>query len=209
MQGNPSAGGAHVADFRPHVDGPRRAGGDGVPDVYCADEQDAEAVDVPRWRKLALDALLHEGVRGACELSLFFIDETSISELNLEHMGKVGPTDVLSFPMDGADVMVESQGPGALTRGPSRPHPDADDMPTMLGDVLVCPSVARKQFATHAGTYDDEIALLVVHGVLHVLGFDHDDDANTADMRSRELSILEKSHWGGPAPSGFRQGHDE
>ncbi|MEY3588038.1 MAG: hypothetical protein RJA47_634 [Actinomycetota bacterium] len=198
-----------MPDFRPHIEGPKRAGGDGVPEVYCADEQDAEPVDVARWRSLALDALLHEGVRGACELSLFFIDETSIAELNQEHMGKVGPTDVLSFPMDGLDVMVESQGPGALTRGPSRPHPDVDDVPTMLGDVLVCPSVAKKQFGTHAGTYDDEIALLVVHGVLHVLGFDHDDEANTADMRAREMSILERHHWNGPAPAGFRQGHDE
>jgi len=209
MRGSPAAGGPTVPDFRPRVEGPKRAGGDGVPEVYCADEQDAEHVDVARWRTLALDALLHQGVRGACELSLFFIDETSIAELNLEHMGKVGPTDVLSFPMDGLDVMVESQGPGALTRGPARPHPDVDDVPTMLGDVLVCPSVAKKQFPSHAGTYDDEIALLVVHGVLHVLGFDHDDESNTADMRSRELSILEKHHWNGPAPVGFRQGHDE
>ncbi|NBU36791.1 MAG: rRNA maturation RNase YbeY [Actinobacteria bacterium] len=209
MRESRGAGEPTVPDFRPRIERPKRAGGDGVPEVYCADEQDAAPVDVARWRALAVDALLHEGVRGACELSLFFIDETSIAELNLEHMGKTGPTDVLSFPMDGLDVMVESQGPGALTRGPARPHPDVDDVPTMLGDVLVCPSVAMNQFPSHAGTYDDEIALLVVHGVLHVLGFDHDDEPSTADMRSRELSILEKHHWNGPAPAGFRQGHDE
>ena len=132
-----------------------------------------------------------------------------MSELNSEHMGKQGPTDVLSFPMDGADAVLEVQGPGALTRGPSRPHPDMDDLPTMLGDVLVCPAVARRQFPAHAGTYDDEIALLVVHGILHVLGFDHDTEETTSVMRGRELDILREHHWRGPAPVGFRQEHDE
>ena len=195
--------------LRPNFRGPRRAGGDGVPEVWCADEQDEDPVDLARWKELALRALVSQGVRGGCELSLFFVDKQSIAELNAEHMGKVGPTDVLSFPMDGAEVLVETQGPGALTRGPARPHPDPDDAPMMLGDVLVCPAVAREQFHTHAGTYADEIALLVVHGVLHVLGFDHDTDEATADMRARELSILEAHHWAGPAPAGFRQGHDE
>ena len=198
-----------MAEGRPRIIRPKRAGGDGVPQVFCADEQDAEPVDITRWRALALATLLHEGVRGLCELSLFFVDETTIADLNQEHMGKQGPTDVLSFPLDGAEVLVETQGPGALTRGPSRPHPDMDDVPTMLGDVLVCPAVARSQAASHAGTYDDEIALLVVHGVLHVLGLDHDTEANTVTMRAKELQILQESHWGGPAPAGFRQGHDE
>ena len=123
-------------------------------------------------------------------------------------MGKVGPTDVLAFPLDGVEV-AETQGPGALTRGPARPHPDHDDMPTLLGDVLVCPSVAEKQAPTHAGNFDDELALLVVHGVLHVLGFDHDNEENLAEMRSTELSILSQHHWNGSVPDGFRQGHDE
>lgn len=198
-----------MVDPRPRVEGPKRAGGDGAPQVFCADEQDAEHVDIARWRGLALATLLHEGVRGLCELSLFFIDEETMSELNSEHMGKQGPTDVLSFPMDGAEAVSEVQGPGALTRGPSRPHPDMDDVPTILGDVLVCPTVAKRQFASHAGTYNDEIALLVVHGVLHVLGFDHDTEENTSDMRARELSVLMEHHWRGPAPAGFRQGHEE
>lgn len=141
-------------------------------------------------------------------MSLYFIDETIMSELNLEHMGKEGPTDVLAFPLD-APEMTESQGPGAPSRGPSRPQPDMDDVPTLLGDVLICPLVAEKQCSTHAGTYDDEIALLVVHGTLHVLGFDHDTDDASADMRRHELAILEEHHWHGTAPVGFRQEHDE
>ena len=198
-----------MADPRQRGQGPRRAGGDGVPDVYCSDEQDAHPVEVARWRELALATLVHQGVRGGCELSLFFVDEATIADLNLEHMGKTGPTDVLSFPMDGLDVVAEGHGPGAVSRGPARPHPDPDDAPLMLGDVVLCPAVAHGQFAGHAGTYDDEIALLVVHGVLHVLGFDHATPTEASEMRAREREILEAHHWRGPAPAGFRQEHDE
>lgn len=197
-----------MGDSRPRIDSPRRAGGDGVPEVFCSNEQSDVEIDLARWRSLAVSALLAEGVRGGCELSLFFVDERTIADLNAEHMGKTGPTDVLSFPLDGVEV-VDSQGPGALTRGPARPHPDHDDMPTLLGDVLVCPVVALRQAPNHAGTLDDELALLVVHGVLHVLGFDHADEDDAIRMRSRELSILCDHHWGGSAPEGFRQEHNE
>ena len=197
-----------MGDSRPRIDLPRRAGGDGAPEVYCSSEQSDVEVDLARWRQLALDTLRSEGVRGACELSLFFVDEATIADMNAEHMGKTGPTDVLSFPIDGIEI-VEAQGPGALTRGPARPHPDHDDMPTLLGDVVVCPAVAVRQAPEHAGTVDDEMALLVVHGVLHVLGYDHAVPEDTAEMRSRELEILCEHHWNGPAPAGFRQDHDE
>lgn len=197
-----------VSDSRPRIDVPRRAGGDGVPDVFCSDEQNQVPVDVSRWRTLAVNALRSEGVRGACELSLYFIDEQSIADLNSEHMGKVGPTDVLSFPLDGVEVS-EAQGPGALSSGPARPHPDHDDVPTLLGDVLVCPAVAERQYESHAGTLDDELALLVVHGVLHVLGYDHAIEEDALRMRERELAILKEHHWNGEAPIGFRQEHDE
>lgn len=197
-----------VGDSRPRIDSPRRAGGDGVPEVFCSNEQNDVEIDLSRWRNLAVNALRAEGVRGGCELSLFFVDEPTIADLNAEHMGKTGPTDVLSFPLDGVEV-ADSQGPGALTRGPARPHPDHDDMPTLLGDVLVCPSVAIRQAPDHAGTVDDEIALLVVHGILHVLGFDHAVEEDAVRMRQRELAILCEHHWAGPAPENFRQEHDE
>ena len=63
--------------------------------------------------------------------------------------------------------------------------------------------------ADHAGTLDDELALLVVHGILHVLGHDHHEPDETAVMRARELALLEAHHWVGPAPTGFRQEHSE
>lgn len=194
--------------MRPRIQSPKRAGGDGVPNVFCSDEQSGVEVDLGRWRDLAVKSLEHVGVRGACELSLFFVDVETMTDLNSEHMGKVGPTDVLAFPMDGVEV-VEAQGPGALSRGPSRPHPDHDDMPTLLGDVIVCPVVAQQQAPEHAGCLEDEIALLVVHGILHVLGFDHDEPDAATQMRAQELEILTNHHWQGPAPLGFRQEHTE
>ena len=170
-----SAGGVHVdaADVRSPTDSP---------DVH---------IDLDRWQRLAADALTTEGAVGA--LGLTFVDAGEIAELNAEHLGKDGPTDVLSFPLDGVDSDLTS----------------VDEVPTLLGDIVISPAVAGAQFATHAGTLDDELALLVVHGVLHVLGHDHSEPGETELMRTRELRLLELHHWGHSAPAGFRQDHVE
>ena len=131
--------------------------------------------------------LVAEGARG--ELTLTFVDRDEIAALNAEHLGHDGPTDVLSFPLDD----------GRRRRKPG--------VPVLLGDVVVCPAVAADQAADHAGTLDDELALLVVHGVLHVLGHDHAEPDEATIMRRRELELLERHHWAGPAPAGFRQDH--
>ena len=186
----------------------RRVGGDGVVQVFCADEQSEVSIDVERWRRLAVSVLSAEDIRGAAELSVLFVDESTIAEMNRVHMGKEGPTDVLAFPID-AVVVDESPGPGRISRGPDRPDVDADDYPLLLGDVVVCPAVAARQAPTHAGNLDDELALLVTHGVLHVLGYDHADDDQRIAMQQRETVLLEEFHWGRPAPSGFRIDHPE
>lgn len=178
-------------------------GGDGHPEVFVADEQDAVALDIARWQRLALDVLHAEGVRGLAELSLLFVAEVEIAELNEQYMGKVGPTDVLAFPIDADEAeFVLAEAPA--TRGPDRSPPDPADMPLLLGDVVVCPAVAERQAPEHAGTVDDEVALLVVHGVLHVLGHDHAEPDERAAMQAKERAHLEAFHWHGPAPSNFR-----
>jgi probable rRNA maturation factor len=96
-------------------------------------------------------------------------------------------------------------GSGPQRRGPDRPPPDPGDLPLLLGDVVICPSVAVAQAPSHAGTVDDELALLVVHGVLHVLGHDHQHPDEMARMRAREVDLLQELHWYGPVPAGFRQ----
>lgn len=184
----------------------RRVGGDGIVQVFCANEQADVEVDVDRWRRLAESVLVDEGVRGAAELSIIFVDRDTIAEMNRVHMGKDAPTDVLSFPID-AVVVDETPGPGRASRGPERIVPDGDDYPLLLGDVVVCPSVAAAQAPTHAGCLDDELALLVTHGVLHVLGYDHADDDERIAMQGREIALLSAHHWQGPAPDGFRIDH--
>lgn len=176
--------------------------------MFCADEQTAVPVDVERWQRLATAVLAAEGVRGLAELAVLFIAEHEMAELNEDYMGKSGPTDVLSFPIDAAEaeVVLHNQPP---SRGPDRSPPDPADMPLLLGDVVICPAVAAAQAPTHAGTLDDELALLVVHGVLHVLGHDHATADDAEAMRARERQLLEAHHWQGPAPARFRQEHPE
>src|SRR5262245_44085129 len=189
---------------RPDLGRRSRLGGDGDLEVFVADEQTAVALDSARWARLAEEVLQAEGVRGHAELSLLFVNETDIAALNEEFLGHQGPTDVLAFPIDGELVEVDD-GSSPQRRGPDRPPPDPGDLPLLLGDVVICPSIAVAQAATHAGTVDDELALLVVHGVLHVLGHDHAQPDETAQMRAREVDLLQELHWHGPAPAGFRQ----
>lgn len=190
--------------LEPHIKrtSPRKVGGDGEIEVFCADEQTDVVIDVARWHQLAKNVLIAEGVRGAAELTLMFVPESAIAGLNEKYMGKTGSTDVLSFPLDAVDA-VRTPGPGAFSRGPDKSNIDLNDLPVLLGDVVVCPVVAERQSATHAGNIDDEFALLVTHGVLHVLGYDHDQDGDAKKMQSRERELLELHHWCGPMPSTF------
>jgi probable rRNA maturation factor len=158
----------------------------GVATVVVSDEQTDVEIDADRWADLANAVLQTEGRAG--ELTLTFVDRDEIAALNAEHMGKAGPTDVLSFPLDSIGDTAGAM-PG----------------PMLLGDVVVCPAVAGEAAPTHAGTLDDELALLVVHGILHVLGHDHSEPQETRRMRERELALLEQHHWHGPAPSAFNQ----
>ena len=84
-------------------------------------------------------------------------------------MDGAGPTDVLSFPLDDDDTDLFA------------------DQPRLLGDVLICPEVVARQ-AT--GDPDDEMALMVVHGVLHILGMDHQDEHEAAEMKAAEQRHL-------------------
>jgi probable rRNA maturation factor len=161
--------------------------------VFVADEQEVHPVDVTRWSSLVRNVLTAQGVTGAAELSVLFVDVDVMSGLNQRFMEHEGPTDVLSFPLD--DDFVElGRWPDTATTGPDRGPEDPDDMPLLLGDVVICPDVAHANAGHHAGSYDDEIALLLVHGVLHVLGMDHDGPADTAAMQARERELLAEFH---------------
>jgi probable rRNA maturation factor len=145
----------------------------GVGGVVVVGHDETASVDLGPWVELARGALVHEGVTGTAELTLVFVDEVEMAALNEEHMDVAGPTDVLAFPLD-ADP------PGA-----------ADGLPRLLGDVVVCPTVAARYAAEKGWSSDDELALLIVHGVLHVLGHDHAEPDETAVMQGREQVLLD------------------
>lgn len=161
--------------------------------MFVSDEQDAHVVDVGRWQSLALAVLADEGVSGECEMSLLFVDETTMTDLNVRFMSGDGPTDVLSFPIDG-EPSASGRWPDSGGPGPDRDEDDVDELPLLLGDVVICPAVAERNAPNHAGSLDDEHALLIVHGILHLLGMDHAADDERIAMQARERELLAAHH---------------
>ena len=169
------------------------------PQVAVSDDQGDVVVDVERWAAFAAEVLAGLGLDGRVELTVTFVDEAAIARLHLEHLDLPGPTDVLSFPVDGegaaaslalgvdaADTsVVEGFAVDGVPTGPE---------PWLLGDIVVCPAVAAAQASDHAGTTDDELALLLVHGVLHLLGLDHADPDEVAIMQTWERALLARHH---------------
>ena len=162
-------------------------------EIFVADEQADAPVDSLRWVRLARSVLESEGVRGDAELSLLFVDEGSISDLHKRFLGKDGPTDVLAFPID-EEPVEGGRSPDSGGTGPGYSPSEPPDMPMMLGDIVICPAVAERNAPGHAGTYDDELALLLVHGILHLMGMDHLDEDEATAMEQRERDLLARFH---------------
>lgn len=144
--------------------------------VVFTDEQDDPLPSDPLV-DLAVVAMKAEGLPSSTELAVTLVDEERMAALNAEYMGKAGATDVLSFPIE------EFQ--------PGEPIPDGGGPPLLLGDVVVCPSVVRANSERAGVPFGDEMALMVVHGILHLLGRDHVIDAEAELMEQREREILE------------------
>jgi probable rRNA maturation factor len=158
-------------------------------DVFAADEQQAHPMDVARWAELARQVLTDRKVKGENEVSLLFVEADAMAKLNEQFLGKRGPTDVLSFPME--------EEPGPTGRSPdfggTGPGTSAEaGALTLLGDVVICPDVAARNAEEHGVPLDDEVALLVVHGLLHLLGMDHEQDAEAERMEKLERQLLQR-----------------
>jgi len=166
--------------------------------VFAADEQSDRPVDLGRWLGLAERVLSDRGIGDGAELSLMFVDATAIAELNERFLGRKGPTDVLSFPIED-ELVGPSHVPDPETSGPGRGPAEYDDLPLLIGDVVICPEVAWKQAPQHAGSYEDELALLLVHGILHLLGMDHEEESEAAAMEALEQQLLAAHHRGAGA----------
>lgn len=160
-------------------------------DVFASDEQEDHPVDLGRWVNLARSVLTARGVKGPAEVSLLFVDREAIAALNEKFLGREGPTDVLAFPIEDEPVPA-GRFPDAAGPGPGWAD-EAVDL-VLLGDVVICPAVALEHAETHGVAPDDELALLVVHGILHLLGMDHEDEAEAEAMERLERKLLAKYH---------------
>lgn len=135
-----------------------------------------DAALVASAARFALNAM---HVNPAAELSIIAVTLDAIAELHERWMDEPGPTDVLSFPMD--ELVDESR------------RPDAPDMgPALLGDIVLCPDFAKAQAKTAGHTLDDELHLLTVHGVLHLLGYDHGEPEEEREMFGLQEKLLDE-----------------
>ena len=142
--------------------------------IDIADSSGTELADPDTLARQAAFLLERLHLSPDCDVSIALVTEEELTALHVEWMDEPGPTDVLSFPMD-------DLGPG----DPAGPPPVG-----VLGDVIICPDVARQQ-ATEAGhPVSDEISLLLTHGILHLLGFDHAEPDEHARMFALQDSLL-------------------
>ena len=144
--------------------------------VFIADEQD-DPLPGGSLLELAELVLRNEGVPEDSEVAIVFIDDAEMTGLNEHHRGGAGPTDVLSFPLE------EGEPGRPLERKPEGP-------PLNLGDVFIAPAVVRRNASRAGAEFADELALMVVHGLLHLLGWDHVEDADAERMEERERQLL-------------------
>ena len=136
------------------------------------DVSEEELISVARFVIRKMD------VNPAAELSMVLLDLAAMADLHMRWMDLPGPTDVMSFPMDELE-------PGG--------RPDAPDTgPSMLGDIVLCPQFAEKQAAAAGHSLGQELALLTVHGVLHLLGYDHAEPDEEKEMFGLQRRLLEE-----------------
>ncbi len=157
--------------------------------IEVANESGIE-VDEPALVRVARHVLDRMGVSPLAELSLLLVDLEQMERLHVRWMDEPGPTDVLAFPMDELDLR-GSRGVGH-GRGAGAGEPE-DAAPAVLGDVVLCPEVAERQAIDAGHGTEAELHLLCTHGVLHLLGYDHGEDEERAQMFGLQAELL--SSW--------------
>jgi probable rRNA maturation factor len=150
--------------------------------IEVVNESDVD-VDVDALGAQARFVLDRLRIHPQAELSVVLVDEAAMTDLHVRWMDLPGPTDVLSFPMD------ELRQPGD----------DEEPEPGMLGDVVLCPTVADRQAQAAGHGRDDELALLLTHGILHLIGYDHAEPEEHAEMFGLQARLLAEwvAHRGG------------
>ena len=136
--------------------------------------ESGDEIDVTALSRLARFTMDQMRVHPMAELCIKLVDEATIAELNEKWMDKEGPTDVLAFPMD-------ELRPGMVNEEPEE---------GVLGDLVLCASVAGRQAVEAKHSTADELALLTVHGILHLLGYDHAEPEEHAEMFGLQDQLL-------------------
>jgi probable rRNA maturation factor len=147
-------------------------------DLYFEDETatiDEHIEDL--IRKLLTHAAAEEQLTSEAEVSITFMTDEGIQEVNAEYRGKDVPTDVISFALE---EMSEGEVAIVLEEG----------MPTVLGDIIISVETAKRQAGEYGHEFDREIGFLALHGFLHLLGYDHMTEEEEAEMFGRQKEIL-------------------
>ena len=129
--------------------------------------------------QLAAFVLSQEGRSETTEVSITFVDDETIAQMNEEYRGKVGPTDVLSFECDGVDG--DEDFAEAVV--------EAGDV-MLLGDIVISVDTAERQCSEFGTTFAQEVEILTIHGLLHLCGYDHIEDDEATVMEAREDELL-------------------
>ncbi len=141
--------------------------------IEVVNESDVD-VDVETLGRQARFVIERLRIHPQAELSVVLVGEEAMTDLHVRWMNEPGPTDVLSFPMDEL----------------RRPGEDEEPEPGMLGDVVICPQVAQRQAQAAGHARDDEMALLLTHGILHLIGYDHAEPEEHAEMFGLQARLL-------------------
>lgn len=141
--------------------------------ISVLSHREPEPLDLTAFERLAAFVLDREDAPANVELSIAIVEVAEMADLNLKYRGKEGPTDVLSFECDDPCVSTGS------------------DEPLALGDVVIAPDIAIQQAMEYGHTVEEELNLLLVHGVLHLMGYDHIADEDASVMQARERVLLD------------------
>jgi probable rRNA maturation factor len=145
--------------------------------VHVSDEHPESGLELDSLRSWAEAVLTAEGYPPSTEVALTLVEDDQMARWNHRSLGRLGSTDVLSFP-------VELLQPGRV------PRVDDGGPPLLIGDVVIAPDHVRRQARELEVDLEDEMALMVTHGILHLLGYDHGDDIEAEAMEEREREIL-------------------
>lgn len=134
-----------------------------------------DQIDVDSVRSMLAHHFAALNLAADCEVSISLVDEATMTDLHVRWMNEPGPTDVLSFPMD--ELTIPAPGDAAASG--------------ILGDIVVCPTFAAAQAAGKGVSIDEEVRFLITHGLLHLVGHNHDEQDEETRMFALQDQLLE------------------